>query len=307
MMDESTGQEPFRLPIVQTPYFYIGTGFGSFRFLRTTPPRILVLLACCFTAASVRAAIPPTHAATVNMDPSHDRVDPSERRHLRAKVPDGSEEERGGLTPAQIEEIANKAAPNGFGLDELKALHGANLLENFKIDFHHVYYSYLWIQHFVTVSEEHPGNRVWMALGDVYFSKVLGKIPRTVQDLPQAHPDMEAMVKHFSEIFHIKDPMRGIYKVRWFLTYHGDIPIEGRSLAFMALGSELMEIIRVKCALFEVCTNEKVKPFRVQTIMDQFRQLNKHNYKSETDLLETAIKEAKEEAKKNRVSNQVLT
>ncbi|KAI9915429.1 hypothetical protein PsorP6_007831 [Peronosclerospora sorghi] len=176
------------------------------------------ILIACFAAASAQVAIQSTDAAALIVDQSNHQVDRREHRNLRTKVPDGSEDERVGLSQAEFQVIENASRE---WLDQLLKLQDDNLLNRLTIalqndnfrnklcialqddDFlnrissalQDAYECYEKIQSIRPYNELHPEARALMDLGEVYFKRWFVNDPSAVNALPQKHPNIEAKLR----------------------------------------------------------------------------------------------------------------
>ncbi|KAI9915428.1 hypothetical protein PsorP6_007830 [Peronosclerospora sorghi] len=247
---------------------------------------VLVLISCCFAAASVRAAIRSTDAAAVLVDQSNHRVDPSEHRDLGAKVPDGSEDERARLSEAQLQAIAN-VVPQGFSVELLQKVQQINLLDRLRIGLKDASESYAVIQLIVPFVQEQPMNRIWMAFGGAYFKGWYVNVPSAVNALDPTYREIEENLARILKIYQI-DPTRGIYKFRWIVNKHNGEGIPSDTFSSMVQGSEIME----RKVLLQASIMKHLDPSRVQSVMEEIRKSPLNLVKSESELLKEAINKA---------------
>ncbi|KAI9915371.1 hypothetical protein PsorP6_007817 [Peronosclerospora sorghi] len=206
-------------------------------------PHVLVAIACFLAAASARAAIPITEVAALHVDSSNRRVDHSDQRNLRAKVPDGSEEERG-LTKAQLEHLVG--AITSKGRKNCRDQLDLHVLSPFGLQLDDVKKSFKEISAIVPYNIKEPNNRAWMALGDAYFKK-----QSDVNFLTHEHAQLQAHARREKELVvllkrkHI-NPERGVAKFRILCTKNNDARIPIEFVKLMALGSEIAEKARLK-------------------------------------------------------------
>ncbi|KAI9915884.1 hypothetical protein PsorP6_007776 [Peronosclerospora sorghi] len=198
-------------------------------------PHVLALIAS-FTAASVRAAIPSTDAAALIFDPSNG-VDSSEKRNLREKFPDVTDDERMWVTMAHLKDLVQRY-PLGFSVDQLHALHNLNVLGTFNVEVSDVNESFFVILQIVPPVSYRPGDLVWMALGDAYFKQH----PFTLSSdshLLTTPAKEEARLGAILEKNNI-EPATAIYKFRLLVQNFVQRGIPPGFLRSMALGSEIM-------------------------------------------------------------------